>query len=207
MLEPLLVAVTVGALGSLLVAVRTGDQALRAISKAAASASFVAIGLARWQGGDGVGTWLVAGLVLCAVGDLLLLGKRTFDAGLLAFLLGHLAYIGGFAAATPPAGWPVVPAAVLAAAGVLVGRWLWPRLGRRRLPVAAYIVVITVMVWGAMAASADRVLPWTVAAGAGLFYLSDLLVARERFVRSGFVNRVVGLPLYYAGQVLIALTI
>jgi hypothetical protein len=43
-----------------------------------------------------------------------------------------------------------------------------------------------------------------VRAGALLFYLSDLLVARDRFVRPGIVNRVVGLPLYYAAQLLLA---
>ncbi len=40
-----------------------------------------------------------------------------------------------------------------------------------------------------------------------LFYLSDLFVARERFVTSAFVNRLVGLPLYYGGQVLLALSV
>lgn len=205
MIEALLVAVTLGAVASLLVAVRTGDRDLRALSKAAASASFVAIGLVRWQAGDPVGSWLVAGLVLCAVGDLLLLGERTFDAGLLAFLLGHLAYIGGFATARSPAEWPVVLAVPLAVVGVLVARWLWPRLGRRRLPVAAYITVISVMVWGAIAVA--NALSWTAASGAALFFLSDLAVARERFVRSELINRAAGLPLYYAGQVLIALAV
>ena len=38
-----------------------------------------------------------------------------------------------------------------------------------------------------------------------LFYASDLCVARERFVEHAPVNRYVGLPLYYAGQLLFAL--
>jgi hypothetical protein len=46
-----------------------------------------------------------------------------------------------------------------------------------------------------------------VRAGALLFYLSDLAVARDRFVRPGLANRLVGLPLYYAGQVLLALAL
>ena len=37
--------------------------------------------------------------------------------------------------------------------------------------------------------------------GAIGFYLSDLSVARDRFVVSAFVNRLWGLPLYYAAQV------
>jgi hypothetical protein len=35
-------------------------------------------------------------------------------------------------------------------------------------------------------------------------YLSDLSVARDRFVKPAFVNRLWGLPLYYASTVLIA---
>jgi hypothetical protein len=43
--------------------------------------------------------------------------------------------------------------------------------------------------------------------GAILFYLSDLAVARHRFVKAEFLNRGIGLPLYYAGQVLIAMAV
>ena len=43
--------------------------------------------------------------------------------------------------------------------------------------------------------------------GGLLFWLSDLLVARHRFVRAEPSNRLVGLPLYYAGQYLIALAV
>jgi uncharacterized membrane protein YhhN len=63
------------------------------------------------------------------------------------------------------------------------------------------------MVWGAVAVAREGALPATVAAGAVLFYLSDLAVARHRFVKAEFLNRGIGLPLYYAGQVLIALSI
>ena len=40
--------------------------------------------------------------------------------------------------------------------------------------------------------------------GAVLFYLSDIMVARDRFVAPGFANRLVGLPLYFGGQLLLA---
>ena len=208
MIEVGLIAVTLGAVASLLTAIRSGDRILEVVSKAAASASFVALGLLRWAGDGSVGGWIVAGLLLCAAGDLLLLGSgRSFDLGLLSFLLGHCAYIGAFATALPPSAWwrPAVVPLVLAAAGAL--RWLWPHLGRRRLPVVAYIVAISVMVWGAVAVVRAGALPATVAAGAFLFYLSDLAVARHRFVKPEFLNRGIGLPLYYAGQVLIAMAI
>jgi uncharacterized membrane protein YhhN len=39
------------------------------------------------------------------------------------------------------------------------------------------------------------------------FMASDVFVARERFVRSSPVNTTAGLPLYFLGQVLLALTV
>jgi len=43
-------------------------------------------------------------------------------------------------------------------------------------------------------------------AGALSFYVSDLAVARDRFVAPGFSNRLWGLPLYYGGTLLLATT-
>jgi uncharacterized membrane protein YhhN len=202
-----LASVMAAAVVSLLRAIRVGDRTLEIISKSTASAAFVMLGLARWSPGDAVGAWLIAGLVLCAAGDLCLLSDRSFDLGLISFLLGHLAYVAGFHAALPIADWPLVILAPLALAGGGALAWLWPHLGRRRIPVVAYIIAITAMVWGGIAVAWAGALPWTAAAGAILFYLSDLAVARHRFVHPSFVNRALGLPAYYVGQLLLALTI
>ena len=48
---------------------------------------------------------------------------------------------------------------------------------------------------------------WLIPAGALAFALSDIAVARERFVAPGPINKVWGLPLYYLGQVLLALSV
>jgi hypothetical protein len=37
--------------------------------------------------------------------------------------------------------------------------------------------------------------------------VSDILVARQRFVREAAWNRLVGLPLYYAAQLLLAYSV
>jgi len=192
---------------SLLRAIRVGDRRLEIISKTAASGAFVVLGLVRWSPGDAIGAWLIAGLVLCAAGDLCLLSDRSFDVGLISFLLGHLAYVAGFNSALPVADWPLVLLAPLALAGAGALVWLWPHLGRRRIPVIAYIVAITAMVWGGVSTWSAGALPWTAAVGAVLFYLSDLAVARHRFVHESFTNRALGLPLYYLGQLLLALTV
>ena len=207
MIQIVLISVIGGALASLLVAARDGERALEILSKGVASAGFVALGLSRWTAGDTVDTWIVAGLAMCALGDVLLLWDRAFGGGLGSFLLGHVAYIVAFSQALPMDRWPVFMLApvVLASGGAV--SWLWPHLGRRRLPVAAYIVVISVMVWGGLAGVGAGTLAWTAGVGVVLFYLSDLAVARHRFVHPEFINRGVGLPLYYAGQVLIALSV
>jgi hypothetical protein len=63
------------------------------------------------------------------------------------------------------------------------------------------------MLWGGVSATTKGHLPWTAAVGAILFYLSDLAVARQRFVQQSFINRALGLPIYYLGQLLLAMTI
>jgi uncharacterized membrane protein YhhN len=202
-----LASVMAGAVISLLHAIRIEDRPKEVISKAAASGAFVVLGFARWSPGNTIDVCLIAALALCAAGDLFLLKERTFDLGLIFFLVGHLLYVVGFAAALPLVDWPPWLLVPLVPMGALVARWLWPHLGRRRALVIAYTITISVMVWGGLSASTCGALPWTAAAGAVLFYLSDVAVARQRFVRPDCINRALGLPTYYLGQLLLALTV
>ena len=207
MIKVILVSVIAGAVASLLRATRLEERETVVVSKTLASLGFVLLGALAWQSDNPIATWLVAGLVLCAAGDVLLIWDRSFDLGLISFLLGHVAYVAAFHAAAPIADWTrwmLYPIA-LASAGALA--WLWPHLGRRRISVSAYIAVITIMVWGALAVTTGNIMGWMIAIGAVLFYLSDLTVARDRFVKSEFLNRIIGLPMYYAAQILIALSV
>jgi hypothetical protein len=43
--------------------------------------------------------------------------------------------------------------------------------------------------------------------GALCFYVSDVLVARNKFIKEEYRNRILGLPLYYAGQFMLAFSI
>ncbi|MBW2297136.1 MAG: lysoplasmalogenase, partial [Deltaproteobacteria bacterium] len=43
--------------------------------------------------------------------------------------------------------------------------------------------------------------------GALSFYVSDLFVARDRFLKNESLNRLLGLPLYYGGQFLLAFSV
>ena len=195
---PALAATATAALVALhLVGERRDSPALRAAGKLGASAVFVVVGVAAGTDGAFRRAILVA-LVLSALGDALLLSRRKplFLGGLVAFLLAHVAYAVAFWPASRPSA--LAGGAILVATAQVLG-WLWPHAGELRPAVVAYAGVIAAMVW--LALGVDRN---PIRAGAVLFWLSDLAVARDRFVRPGFVNPLVGLPLYYAAQLLLA---
>ena len=207
----ILLAAAVAVAALLLLGERPGNLRAKWTFKPLASALFIVAALA--QGPDSRYDWLiVAGLVLGAAGDLALIprDRRAFLAGLVSFLLAHVAYALAFLDRADPRALPAAWLAGLCAVSALLYLYFRPHLGRMRAPVAAYVVVITVMLataWAVAAASPDY-FGWQVAAGATLFYLSDITVARARFVPgTGFANRAVGLPLYYAAQFLLALSI
>lgn len=154
---------------------------------------------------------VLTGLILCLIGDVCLIfiqSRKIFTAGLAAFLGGHVMYVIAFFnfGVTGPFLW-------IAAAGILclstgVFLWLRPGLGEMFGPVIAYVVIITAMVISAAALASNTGLGafarTLVFGGAVLFYFSDIFVARQRFVKKAFFNRAAGLPMYYAGQFMIA---
>jgi uncharacterized membrane protein YhhN len=156
--------------------------------------------------------FLLIGLVLCWVGDVSLIfffDKRLFLLGLVSFLLGHVMYAiafftrGGLQITT----WLALPLIGLFS-GYVFFRFR-PHLGEMLGPVTAYIVVISLMLLGALGLAGNSSLPLAnrlmTGFGAFSFYISDIFVARQRFVRPAYINRFLGLALYYLGQFLIAL--
>lgn len=183
------------------------NRPLRAMSKTLASLGFVALAFSRHPTSHSFGTAVFVGLCLSMVGDVLLLfaDKRVFMGGIFAFLLGHIAFTIAFFVRGVAFG-PLEGSLVIALLiGGLVLRWLLPHAGELKGAVILYVVVISVMVPAAIASAVQTgaIVP---AVGALAFYVSDLSVARDRFVREGFVNRLWGLPLYYFAQVLLALS-
>lgn len=175
----------------------------RALMKTLASLTFVGAGALLLRLDTSAGGLLMVGLVLSLVGDLALLAKGNkplFLLGLGAFLAAHLCYAAAFWAHGVDGTATWVAGAVLLGAGVPLSAWLSRHVrGSMRAPVAAYVVAISVMVALAAGAFGDGGRA-TLVVGAVLFYLSDLCVARERFVAPSKWNGIFGLPLYYAGQ-------
>lgn len=182
------------------------DAARARLAKTSASLGFVALAFTLGATHHGAfGHAVAAGLVLSAGGDVALAfpGQRPFTVGLVLFLLGHVCYVVAAASRLPVSEWPSVWSLLPLAGSAAATVWLWPHLGSMRVPVAAYVLTITVMVIGALAVYLHQD-ALVLLLGAVLFYASDLSVARDRFVSHGFVNRAWGLPAYYAGQLLFA---
>lgn len=159
---------------------------------------------------------LTVALALGAVGDAALAqrGERAFLAGLAAFLLAHLAYVGLFA--TRWQGWEIVlrepwraglGLALLAVCGFMAVR-LRPAVNAPlRLPVAAYMAAIL-----AMGLAALLVPGWGIAAGAALFVASDALLGVRKFLLAPEAAADLRLgwavwASYYLAQMFIALTL
>ena len=155
---------------------------------------------------------ILAALICCLLGDILLAfqARRMFLLGLISFLTGHVIYAAAFFLVGSTGAWMAMGMIVLAASGGVVWRWLAPRLDEMALPVLAYIVVISIMAVGAFSVAGNAAIPapvrFSVLCGAVLFYLSDMFVARQRFVVNAAINRRAGLPLYYSAQFLLALS-
>lgn len=178
----------------------------RYLAKPLAAFAFIWLALALGATASDYGRWLLAGLVCCMAGDLFLMprSERSFLAGLVAFLCGHLLYAAAFLQL--PASHAGLAATVLPALVLLVfcARWLLPHVKQAmRLPVTAYTLVITTMLLcsGLSAAHPAGVL---IIAGAWGFAISDLAVARQRFVQPGRWNGLWGTPLYFLSQMLLA---
>ena len=154
--------------------------------------------------------WLILlGLLFSVAGDIfLMLPRDRFLQGLIAFFVAHLLYIAAFTTeASLTLGWrDLVEVLGLGLIGYQVFVRLRPgvlaRSSRLLLPVALYTAVISLMVWRALAFG----LP-LAAAGAGLFYLSDAILALNRFGRPfpGADHAV--MTTYYLAQYCLALTL
>jgi uncharacterized membrane protein YhhN len=145
--------------------------------------------------------WFVAALVLSLLGDVfLMLPADRFVAGLVSFLLAHVAYTVGFnlhaGTATALVVATLIVAAVAAVLAVPILRGL--RAGGHQSlagPVVAYMVVISAMLVSALATGNI----WAIV-GATLFFQSDALIAWNRFVRPLSFAPVAIMVTYHLGQ-------
>lgn len=157
------------------------------------------------------GQIIFAGLLACAVGDVLLLSRKSsklFLFGMAAFAVGHFAYLTGFILLPRE---PITTAYILksgvvifAAGGVFA--WLKPHLPKdMRIAVTVYFIIILIMVLNALRRPASGVLLYATI-GAAMFAISDVFVGRDRFVTRDPKNALAITPLYFGAQAFIAMS-
>lgn len=204
-----LAAVVAVAVIAALLAYWVGSQLAYGAAKAVASVSFVGIAV---FGGALTEAWsavaLVA-LVIATLGDVALAfpGHRALLIGMSLFSLGYLTLSAGFVVAGIGSGYLIGAGIAAAAFSLLSWNSLRGHLGEEwRRPTALYHVVVTLMLATGIAAglASSRLL---LLAGVVLLGVSDIAVARERFVSPGIRHKLWGLPVYYAGMVLVALSL
>jgi uncharacterized membrane protein YhhN len=152
---------------------------------------------------------IAVGLLFSLAGDIFLMfSPQYFVRGILSFSVTHALYLLAFATVSGIALiHPFTPLLVIIAVALaaLIWRGVKPSL---RMPVLAYTVLITAMATQATGAvMALRTTSITIAAaGALLFFVSDAVLAIDRF-RSPFVSaRAIVLSSYWLGQLLIAIS-
>lgn len=182
---------------------------LRIVSKIAASSAFIALAAANGAFNSNYGCLILTALILSWAGDVMLLSLRSplLLGGIAAFFFAHLAFAAAFAFLALNTAWFVVGLLVMTGVAALLLIWLWPHLlSSYRFAVPAYLVAIitmTSLAIGTVSAEGS----WLLAIGAVTFAVSDISVARDRFVKRSIVNRAWGLPLYYGAQIIFAMSV
>ena len=152
---------------------------------------------------------IAGGLAFALLGDILLmLPESRFVLGIGSFAATHAFYLAAFISA---AGLALInPSTIpLILFSVIMTRFLWSGLRKSlQIPVAAYIVLITVMTAQAIGAAIEQEGAGLAIAAAGtvLFLASDSMLAIDRFRVPFRAAQGLVLATYWLGQWLIALS-
>ncbi|MGW8249921.1 MAG: lysoplasmalogenase [Anaerolineales bacterium] len=159
--------------------------------------------------------WFALGLAFSLAGDIfLMLPREQFIAGLVSFLLAHICYIVGFLQTPVPLNFPgVIVAVIIALVFIRIYRRIAAGLDASdnsalKLPVLIYSLVISVMLFLALRTMTgnfwDTQSALLVSAGALLFFISDTLLAWNKFVYPLRQGRLISIIPYHLGQILLA---
>jgi uncharacterized membrane protein YhhN len=198
---------------ALLVAEVREDRCAQFFFKPLAAFGFVILALQFGTLETVYGKYILVGLIACAVGDVMLLSRKSqnmFLGGMAAFALGHLIYSFGFMVygvelvgvgmnANKPIGLAIVMAMLCLACAVHI---IVKTDLDMKLPVCIYTIIITVMVVLAMLMDNPFIM-W----GAFLFATSDYFVGMDRFIDPKKIWALAITPLYFGAQALFALSV
>ena len=191
-------------------AVASGKNKLRRVTKPAALLALLVwfTQQAAWQG---VLWWFGMGLVFSLAGDIfLLLPVQLFPAGALSFLTAHIFYIIGLNQTLPAFTWQnLLLVAVVAVIAFLFAQKFFRSLQRRhskrlKALIIVYMLGITTMLLSALMTPLRPDWPpaaaaWTVS-GALLFFISDSILAWNKFIRPLKRGNLLVMVMYLLGQ-------
>jgi len=155
---------------------------------------------------------IAAGLIFSLGGDIALIFPlaKALLIGMSFFALTHLIYGLGFTWFSGFSWQDVLSALAIIIFSAIIYVYLYPSLGKMKLAVAFYVLIISFMVWRAVSVlfgtAFTPVQAYLIVSGAILFYLADALEAFYRFKSQILRLRAVYLSLYFSGQLLIALS-
>lgn len=184
-------------------------RTIRWMAKLTASTAFVILAVTNGAVDSTYGRLILFALIFSWVGDALLLSLQSdfLLAGIAAFFFAHVSFAAAFASQRLDTTWLVIALVVLSAGALAFLRWLWKYLVMpHKIAVPVYLGAITIMTSLAIASSAASMSP-LLAAAAISFTASDISVARNRFVERRLANKIWGVPLYYAAQILFAMSV
>ena len=190
------------------VAVHQEQKALEYVCKPLTHVLLIGCALALDPDNDAVRAWFVAALVLSLIGDVfLMLPQDLFVFGLGSFLLGHIAYIVGMQIDGVDGARFLVGIVVVAVLLAVLGSRILKGVRAGPDPALAGPVVAYMGVISAMLASAIGIGQPMAVIGAGLFYVSDALIAWNRFVAETRHNRVAIMVTYHLAQMGLVLSL
>jgi uncharacterized membrane protein YhhN len=150
---------------------------------------------------------LLAAMIFCLLGDIMLLFDKMFMIGIISFLLGHFAFLAAFIKKSIEV--PILYPILIILISMILGSYITLKMGKESrklylLPVCFYILVITFMVISAI--NRDFCLKSSfsfLSAGALCFYISDGLLSYDRFVKKIPFSGILIHLFYYGAQLLI----
>lgn len=160
--------------------------------------------------------WFAFGICFSLLGDIfLMLPRKQFMTGLVFFLLAHIFYIVGITSFNPQLNLAAI--LLLLAISItsyeiyylITSRKVYFVKRRLKIPILIYTIAISMMLFSAMLSLTSNT--WffvpasMVSLGAYLFYISDSIIAVNRYVPGMHPGRMFSMMTYHLGQSLIIL--
>jgi uncharacterized membrane protein YhhN len=154
---------------------------------------------------------IFSALIFSLIGDVFLaLPPKYLMSGIALFLIVHILYLAAFSTSFRQNTLMIIPGSILLSASYVYFNKIKKHLKELKIPVIVYIVIINLMVISAFSSLTDKntsvVKAALVVTGALLFYISDMFVAWDRFVKP-FRIHYFEYILYYAAQQILALSV